>query len=94
MKAIIIILAVLFLSCTGKQSKDYTITYKVYYQNNTTIKALNCYCHSIDTYSIEGSNWIAYRTGEGFFSSNNYIENTTSPIEIINIKENGAKGDN
>jgi hypothetical protein len=94
MKVVIIILSILFLSCTDKQSKYYTITYKVYYPNNTTIKALSCYCHSIDTYSIEGSNWIAYRTGEVFFSSNNYIENTSAPIEIINIEEHGAKGDN
>ena len=87
MKAIMFILSLFCLSCTGKHSKDYVITYKVYYPSNTTIKKFSCHCYDIRTYSSKGSNSIRYRVGEFICSSYVFIEDTSAPIEIVNIQQ-------
>lgn len=89
MKAIkLIILALVLFSCDGDKAKNYIITYKVYYPNNTVTKTHICYCFDIRTYSSKGSNSIRYRVGENFGHHYTFIEDTSAPIEIVTVKEN------
>ena len=102
-KLILIILAILTLSCSSKkvngEGQEYTIVYKVYYPENTVQKEYSFiayYIGSYDLISFRGSNdlTISDRTSEklNLYHFCKTIESTTAPIEIISFGKTEKKG--
>lgn len=83
MKKFITIIVALILLCTGCTRKEYVLTYKVYYPDNTVTKVYEYQSvfteNDVNTYSDRGSNYLFVR-GKG------RIEATTAPIEIVSVK--------
>ena len=84
MKKFITIIITLVLLCTSCTKKDYALTYKVYYPDNTVTKTYNFTSpfnekQAVGLYSNRGSNFLFVRTKGN-------IESTSAPIEIISLE--------
>ena len=92
MKKIIAILAalVMFASCEPKYDYETTLTYKVYYPENTTLKKYVQESTDTPTYHVgsgRGSNFLYfYAVDHGMGMTSVLVESTTAPIEVVSIE--------
>ena len=85
-KIIAILLALaLFASCKPKYDYEGTITYKVYYPENTVTKTYTGDGNKDVSYSLSsyrGSNDLYFKFKKGAYAT---IESTTAPIEVVSF---------
>lgn len=81
-------LAIAAVSCVPDRSYETTITYKVYYPNNTVTRSYTHETSKDPTYllgSDRGTNYLYFRYDDGGFAEAVKLENTTAPIEVVSF---------
>lgn len=85
---IVIILAIAAVSCVHDRSYETTITYKVYYPNNTVTRSYTHDTSEDPTYilgSDRGSNYLYFRYDDWGLTESIKLENTSAPIEVVSF---------
>lgn len=87
-KILVFLLMVVLLASCGKLEYEATITYKVYYPENTVTKSYTIDSTSEPRYilgSDRGSNYLYVAPSFGVYARRTKLEDTSAPIEVISM---------